>query len=66
MERYESDEEDEREEGDQILLTLSDQFLEEKDTNGMVCTVLTMYAHVHMCNVHVRVYMHVHVHVVVT
>ena len=33
VERYESDVE---EEGDHILLALSDRFLEEKDTNGVV------------------------------
>ena len=33
VERYESDVEDE---GDHILLALSDRFLEEKDTNGVV------------------------------
>lgn len=36
VERYESDVEEGDEGGDQILLTLSDRFLEEKDTNGMV------------------------------
>ena len=41
VERYESDLEEAEEEGDQLLLNLSDQFLEEKDINGMV--------HVHAC-----------------
>lgn len=36
VERYESDVEEGDEGGDQILLTLSDRFLEEKDTNGVV------------------------------
>lgn len=36
VERYESDVEEGDEDGDQILLTLSDRFLEEKDTNGVV------------------------------
>lgn len=40
MERYESDVEEGDEEGDQIMLTLSDRLLEEKDTNGVVRTTV--------------------------
>ena len=47
VERYESDVEEGCEEGDQILLTLSDRFLEEKDTNGVVSTWL-LIIHVHV------------------
>ena len=36
VERYESDVEEGGEEGEHILLTLSDRFLEEKDANGEV------------------------------
>ena len=52
MERYESDVEEGDEEGDQILLTLSERFLEEKDTNGVVGGT---HVHVHC------IYMYVHV-----
>ena len=38
VERYESDVEDEDEEG-QVILTLSDRFLKEKSTNGEVCVL---------------------------
>lgn len=43
VERYESDVEEggEEGEGEQVLLTLSDRFLEEKDINGKVCTCVS-------------------------
>ena len=42
MERYESDVEEGDEGGDHILLALSDRFLEEKDTNGVVRQALSL------------------------
>ena len=36
VERYESDVEEGGEGGEHIILALSDRFLEEKDTNGVV------------------------------
>ena len=44
VERYESDvEEGEEGEGENILLTLSDRFLEEKDINGKVLIITHSY-----------------------